>query len=96
MQKQAARAAWLVLGEAVGLFVDLDIHVIEPDLPALDSGEGIADIQFAEADGFHLTASEFHTSLITFEDVVIPESFPVGGDFFRHEAAELEPPVDTD
>jgi hypothetical protein len=83
-----------MLGPAVGLFISLDVHVIEPDLASFDTGKGVANIQLAEADGFNLAASEFDASFISFKDMIVPESFAIGGDFVRHAAAELLPPFE--
>lgn len=70
-----------------GLVIELDVHVVEPDLAALDAGKGIADVQLALADGFNLRATEFHAAFVAFEDVIIPECFAIGGDFVGHETA---------
>jgi hypothetical protein len=61
VQQEAAGAAGLVLGVA-GFVVGLDIEVVEPDLVALDSGEGVGEVDFALADGFDLGATQFDSA----------------------------------
>jgi hypothetical protein len=89
VEEEAAGAAGLVLGEAVGFVIGLDVEVVEPDLATLDPCEGIADVQAALADGFDFGSPEFHACFVTLEDLIIPERFSVGGDFCRHTAAGL-------
>ena len=92
VQKQAAGAAWFVLIVA-GFVISLDVHVVEPDLTTLDACKGITYIELALADGFDLCASEFDAAFVSFKDMIVPERFTVGGDFFSHEAAIFMPPA---
>jgi hypothetical protein len=79
VEQEAAGAAGLVLGVA-GFVVGLDIEVIEPDLVAIDAGEGVGEVDFALADGFDLGATEFDSGFVTFYDGEVTEGFAIGGD----------------
>ena len=79
MQEQLAGGGdVMVLAVAVGVFVDAG--AIEPDGFFFHLGEGIGDLAFAGAEGFHLGAVQHNARLVGVEDGIIPAGFVVGDD----------------
>lgn len=60
---------------AVGVFVN--VRVVEKYFVVLDASEGIADLPFAGAKGFHLRSAQHDSRLEGLEDVVIAAGFRI-------------------
>ena len=65
---------------AVALRVFVNVRVVEIDLVFFHAGEGVADLAFAGAEGFHFRAVEDNPGLESFQNVVIAARFRVVDD----------------
>jgi hypothetical protein len=81
MEQEAANRFGLVV-KVAGLFVGLNVEVIEPGLVVLDAGEGVGEVALASSDRFYFRSAQDKPGLIGIQDLVIPMGFSIGDDWF--------------
>ena len=72
-----------VVVEDAGGLIGADVEVVEEDLHVLDSGEAIAEVTLAEAEGLDFRSEESDARLDLFKDDVVPQRLAVGYDCFN-------------
>ena len=78
MQQQLPVALRIVI-DIAAVAVGVDVHVVEPDLAALDARVAVAKIRLALPNAFHLGAAENDAGLEGVEDVVVEERLAIVG-----------------
>jgi len=77
VDEELAGAEGFVVVDGGGLFVVVDVEVVEPELAVFDAGEGVVHLGEAAAEGFDLGAFEGDAALELGVDVVIVEGAAV-------------------
>src|SRR5438105_12320952 len=67
-----------------GPLIWLNVGVVEKGFAIFDARESVADVRFASADGFDLTALQREASLVALENVIVAQCLAIENRLSRH------------
>jgi hypothetical protein len=83
VKQEPTHRLWFVIKD-VGLFVRLDVELIEPRFILFDASEGFSEVPLPGAERFDLGTAQDQSGLVGFEDLVVAVGLAVGDQILAH------------